>query len=164
MDVVRGLGRGPERQLAVRLPVGERGVLLHRKMRAPLVEERVLEHDVRFRQRGVDVAELHRHGLVDVVSVAVEMDARVLGVEGVLDRGDGIELGVLDDDRAARPLRGLLVDRGDGRNGIADEADLVEAERVLVLADGQDAIGDRQVAPHQNGRDARHLGGGADVD
>ena len=74
VDIVRRLGRGPEGQLAVAGPVGDGGVLLHRQMRVALEEEDVLSHEVGARQRGVDVAELQRHVLVDVGSVAVLVD------------------------------------------------------------------------------------------
>ena len=61
----------------------------------------------------------------------------------------------VDLDQLARALRRLLVDRGHGRHRIADHADLVDAERLLVLGDGQDAeLHGRQVAPGDDRVDA----------
>ena len=66
MQVVRILRARPERQLAVALDRGERGVLLHRQVGVALVEEQVLEYVVGLRQRLLDVAELEGLVAMDV--------------------------------------------------------------------------------------------------
>src|SRR5207248_2544559 len=48
----------------------------------------------------------------------------------------------------------VLVNGGDRGDGVADEANLVGAERVLVLADGEDAVRDGQVFAGDDGMDA----------
>ena len=60
--------------------------------------------------------------------------------------------------RSRRLERRQLVARDDGGDRIADEADAIDRERVLVLADRQDAVGDREVLAGQDEvarRDAR---------
>ena len=70
---------------------------------------------------------------------------------------------VLDLDEARGLLGGLLVDRGDGGDRVADEADDVEAERVLVLRDGEDAEGRREGVAGEHGDHAGEGGGAARV-
>ena len=77
VHVVRRLGRGPERELAVGAPLGHRRVLLHGQVRVALEEEDVLADEVGLGERRLDVAELERHRLVDVGPVAVLVDAHL---------------------------------------------------------------------------------------
>ena len=101
VDVVRRLGRGPERELPVRRPLGDRRVLLHRQVRVPLEEEHVLADEVSLAESLLDVAELERDQLVDVVAVAVLVDpVRALAQRGV-DRHQRVERLVLDVDHRA---------------------------------------------------------------
>ena len=74
MDVMRRLGGGPERQLAVGTEVRERGVLLEREVRVALVEKEIVVHPVRPGESGVEISKLHRDELVKVVAVAVFVD------------------------------------------------------------------------------------------
>src|SRR5207249_8088369 len=74
VDVMRRLGARPDGQLAVGIDRRNRGVLLHREVRAPLVIEGVLEHLVRVVETALDVPELERDLLVDVPLVAVLVD------------------------------------------------------------------------------------------
>ena len=155
MHVVRRLGRRPQGELAVGAPLGHRGVLLHGQVRIALEEEHVLAHQVRLGERRLHVAELQRHRLVDVRPIAVLVDAHLRMGQRVLDRHQRAERLVLDLDQLAGALRRLLVDRGHRRHRIADHADLVDAERLLVLGDGQDAeLHGRQVAPGDDRVDA----------
>ncbi len=52
-------------------------MLLHREMRAPLIEEEVLAHEIGVGQRLVDVAELEADRLVQVPLGAVVVDPRL---------------------------------------------------------------------------------------
>ena len=164
MHVVRRLGRAPQGELAVGRPVGDRGVLLHRQVGAPLEEEQVLAHQVGCREAFRHVAELQVDELVEVAAVAVVVDARL----GVRDRvrgvGDGAERLVGHVDQIERRGRGLFAHRRDGGDGIAHEAHLVGRQRVLVLAHGEDAEGDRQVLPGEHGLHAREGLGSRRID
>ncbi len=90
MDVVRHLRARPHRELAFGVDGGHRRVLLHRQMGIALVEERVLEHVVGFRERVLDVAEFVALDAVHVAEFAIFVQAR-LGVGqrflGARDRG-----------------------------------------------------------------------------
>ena len=89
VHVVRRLGGGPERQLAVGAPVRDRRVLLHGQMGVALEEEGVLAHEVGPREGRLDVPELERDGLVDIGTVPVLVDPRFGMGESLLD-GKGI--------------------------------------------------------------------------
>ena len=159
MDVMRRLRRRPQRQLAVRRPVRDRGVLLHRQVRVAFEIEDVFAHEVRLRERRLHVAELERDVLVDVRAVPVLVDADL----GMRERGfDGHQRGqclVLDLDELARTLRRVLVDRGDGGHGVAHHPHLLDAQRFLVLGHRQDPeFHARQI---RTGDDAVDAGQGA---
>ena len=165
VHVVRRLGRRPERQLAVRAPLRHGRVLLHGQVRVALEEEDVLADQVRAGERRLDVAELQRHGLVDVRPVAVLVDAHVRVRQRFLDGHQRLERLVLDLDQARGPLGRLLVHRGDGRDRVAHHPDLLDAERFLVLGDRQDAeLDGRQVVPRDDGVDAGQRGRARGVD
>jgi hypothetical protein len=156
VDVVRCLRRGPQGELAVRRPVGDRRVLLHRQMVVALEEEDVLAHEVRAVEGDVDVAELERHVLVHVRAVAVLVDPHLGTRQRVEDRHERRQRLVVDVDQPARLLGGLLVDRGDGGDRVADHADLLRAERLFVLGHRQDPeLHARQVG---GGDDREHAG------
>ncbi len=89
VHVVRRLGRGPERELAVRAPLGQRRVLLHRQVGVALEVEDVLAHEIGGRERRVHVAELQRHRLVHVRPVAVLVDAHLGMLQRILDGHQG---------------------------------------------------------------------------
>jgi hypothetical protein len=63
------------------------------------------------------------------------------------DRPDRRKGFVLDLDRLEGFRRDIFIDRRHGRDRVADEADPVETERVLVLGDREDAEGDRSSRP-----------------
>jgi len=68
--------------------------------------------------------------------------------QGRLDRHERGQRLVAHLDQPARALGGLLIHRGDRRDGVADHTDLLGAERLLVLRDGQDAeLHAREVGP-----------------
>ena len=146
MDVVGRLRRRPHRELAVRAEVGDRGVLLEREMRRPLVEEEVVVDAVGDGESLLGVAELHRDELVEVAAIAVVVDPRLGTRDRVVDRAERRQGLVLHLDGFKGVEGGVLVDRRHGRDGIPDVADPVGGERVLVLRDRQDPEGDRQIA------------------
>ncbi len=147
VQVVRRLRARVDDQLAVRILQGDGRVLLDRQMRVPLEEEHVVEHMVGAGDRLVHVAKLQRDGAVDVTEVAVVVDARLRMLEAVGRRREGPQRLVLDVDELDRALGGGLVVGDHRRYGIADEPDEVAAECVLVVADRQDAVGDREASP-----------------
>ena len=110
--------------------------------------------------RRVDVAELQRHGLVDVAVVAVVVDARLGDARGCRPGEAKVRSGSYSTSiRSTASVGGGLVARDDGRHRIADEADLVAAQRVLVVADRQDAVGDREGLAGEHQVDAVDLRG-----
>jgi hypothetical protein len=133
VNVVRSLGRRPERHLAVGAPLRDSRMLLHRQVGVALEEEDVLTDQVGAREGGLDVPELQRDALVDVGAVAVLVDSHLRVRERVEDGHEGRERLVVDVDQSARLLRGLFVDGGNGGDRVADHPDLLGAERLLVL-------------------------------
>ena len=75
--------------------------------------------------------------------------------EALLDGQIGRQFGIGDVDQVERSVGGLFVDRGHGRDRVADITDFFDAQRLLVLADRQDAVLDRQVAPSDHAEHAR---------
>ncbi len=154
VDVVRRLRARPQRQLAIGIERGHGRVLLDRQMRVALVEERVVEHVVGRGECRVDVAELERHELVDVPRVAVLVDARLGVREAVVRARERAQRLVLDVDQVERLERRQLVARDHRGDRIADEADAIDGERMLVLAHRQDAVCDWKIASGQREEDA----------
>ena len=145
---VMGRLRGaPDRELAVRRPVRYGGVLLHGEVRAPLVEEAVLAHEVGLRKPRLDVAKFEGDDLLQVAAVAVVVDARLRGLQRLLRRGDGRERLVVHGDEMERGRRDVFTYRGHRRDGVAHEPHLALRQGVLVLAHGENAEGNREVAP-----------------
>ncbi len=165
VDVVGRLGRGPERELAVGAPLGQRRVLLHRQVRVALEVEDVLADEVGRRERRLHVAELERHRLVHVRPVAVLVDAHLRVLQRILDGHEGAQRLVLHLDQLGRALGRLLVHRGHRRDRVADHAHLLHAERFLVLRHRQDAeLHARQVVPGDHRVDAGQRAGARRVD
>jgi len=163
MEVVRVLRRGGEGELAP-VPGGQHGVLLERHVRRAFVEEEVLAHVVGLREAGVHVAEVEPGHAIDLWPLALAVDERPVGGERLGDRHHRRQLLVLDLDQRQRALGGLVVDRGYGGDRLAHVAHLLQRQRVLVLADGEDAVGDGQMLASEDGVDARQLDGLADVE
>src|SRR5947209_11297781 len=124
------------------------------RSRVALVEENVFAHEVGLAEALVNVSELKVDQLVYVAVVAVSVYARLVGLDGLLDARDGRKLLVLDLDEVHRVEGRVLVQGGDRGDGVADEANLVGAERVLVLADGEDAVRYRQILSGDDGENA----------
>ncbi len=164
VDVVGRLGGAPQRELPVRRPVGHGRVLFHREVRAALEEERVLAHQVGVPERLLHVAELEVDQLVQVPLVTVVVDAGFGVGEGVLGIGDRAQRLVANGDAGERGGGRLLGGRGDGRHGIAHETDLVERQRMLVLAHRENAKGDGQILAGEHPLHAREPGCGRGVD
>ena len=75
MNVMRSLGRTPERQFIVRVEVPDSGVLLHRQVRIAFVEEVVLANQVSFSEALFNIAEFERNFLVNIALFAIFVDA-----------------------------------------------------------------------------------------
>ena len=164
LDVVGRLGGGAQGELAVGEGRGGR-VLLQGQMGAALVEEDVLAHEVRRREALLDVAELERGHPMDVAGLGLVVDRLVGGfLEGLLDRGDRGKRLVSDADQPAGGASRLLVEGCDGRDRVTDVAHLLELERPLVLADGQDPEAGRQRLAGEDRNDAGQLERVAGVD
>ena len=73
---------------------------------------------------------------------------------GLFDARDALQLLVHDLDEVHRVEGRVLVNGRDRRDGVADEAHALDAQRVLVLTDGEDAVGDGQVLARDDGVDA----------
>ena len=120
------------------------GVLLHRQMRVAFVEESVFTNQIGFGETFFDVAKFQRDFLVNVAAVAVFVNARLVDQHRFFDRRDRVQRFILDFDQIHRIEGDVFIDRRNGRDRIADEAHFVDAERVFVLADRQDAVRNRQ--------------------
>ena len=164
VDIVGRLRGAPQRHLPVGRPVGHRGVLFHREVRAALEEKRVLAHQVGVSESLLHVAELEVNQLVQVAPVAVVVDAGLGVGERVSGVGDRAQRLVLHGDAAERGGGRLLAGRGDGRHGIAHEPHLLEGERVLILTDREDPKRDREVLTRKHGLHTRKRGGSRRVD
>ena len=130
-------------------------MLLDRQVGVALIEEGVLEHAIRVGERLLDVAEAQRYGLVNVAGVAVVVNARFGVGEAFFRIGKRAERLVFHVDIVEGLERRQLVARDHGGDRIADEPDAIHRERVLVLADGEDAVRDGEVPPGQNQQHAR---------
>ena len=150
VHVVRRLGGAPQRELAVRRPIGERRVLLHREMGVALVEEEVFPHMIRLGKAALHVAELEIDGLVQVPFGAVVVDPWLRRGQSLLRRRDGSEFLVLHVYEVERDRRDLFAHRRDRRHGVADEPSPVRRQRVLVLAHGQDSEWRRKIPSREH--------------
>jgi hypothetical protein len=122
-------------------------VRLDRRVRRAVERVVALDHQLRGRELGVHVAERELHVLADVALLAALVDRRVVAREALARVVVGVQQLVLDADQLERRVGRVLVERRDRGDGIADEAHLVDRERVLVLRPGDHAVLDRQVAP-----------------
>ena len=150
VQVVRRLRARIDHELAVGILQRHGGVLLDRQVRAPLEEEHIVEHVVGGGDGAVDIPELERHRFVHVAVIAVVVDARLVVSEAVGRRRKGAQRLVAHLNQVDRVFGGDLVARDHGGDWITDEADLVAAEGVFVVADGQNAVGDRELLAGQH--------------
>ena len=130
------------------------GVLLHRQMRAALKEEKIFPHQIGRGNSRRRVAELEVDEFVEVAAVAIVVDlwlgmrdSFLRGVERLERRIDHLD----EIERRGRRFFGRCRHR---RHGIADEANFVEAQRMLVLRDGQNAEWNRQIPADEDGQHA----------
>src|SRR6267142_1164286 len=165
MKVVRGLSARPDGQLSIRVFGGDGGVLLDGEMRASLIEENVFKDFVGFGERFFNIAEFQSDALMNVALFAVLVDARFGSGERFFGIGDGGENFVLDVDEVQSFERGELLAGDDGSDGITDVAHMIEAEGLLVLADGKNPVLDGQVFPGKNQIDSgvSESAGGVDL-
>ncbi len=84
------------------------------------------------------------------------MDGWLVARQAVDRIGERVQRFILDLDEVERLAGGQLVAGHDERDRIADESDAVEGQGVLVLADRQNAIRNRQVAPGEDQMNTGH--------
>ena len=125
-------------------------MLLDRQVRIPLEEEHVVEDMVGAVDSRIDVAELQRHRLVYVAVITVVVYPRLVVGQAVGRGRERPQRVVGDVDEVHGALGGDFVARDHGRDRVTDEANLVAAERVLVVADRQDPVGNRERIPGQH--------------
>ena len=135
-----------------------------RQVRVSFEEEHIVKDVIRARDRGIDVAELQRDSFVHVPVIAVVVNARLGVCQAVGRRRKRTQWFVLHVDQLHRLLRRQLIARDHRRNRVADKADFVAAERVLVVTDGQDAVRDGEVGAGENQMHAVNGGGFRSVD
>ncbi len=150
MDVMGRLRRGPQCELAIRRPACHSGVLLHRQVSVAFEEEQIFPHEIRFANGRLDVAELEVDQLVQIAAVGVVVNPRLGMRHGGFGRVEGFERLVDDPDEIEGGGRCLFSGRRHGCDGIADEADFIHAQRVLVLRDGQNPERNRQIAAREH--------------
>ena len=172
---VRALVRRPYVRRAVRVDGDGARVRLHVDVMLLLRDERVLEHAVRARERGLDVAvrpasvgaevgqgrALRVHERARVLR-GVVVDERSVRRERLGDVEDGGQLLVLDLDERERLVRRVRRLRGDGGDALADEAHLVDGEDGQVAHEAPDPVGALRAG--EDGTDAGHALGGGGVD
>ncbi len=154
VNIVRRLSARPERQLAVGILDRDRRVLLDGQVRAALIKERVLEDAIGGRQPLVCVAKPKRDNLVNVAARGVIVDAGLVSGEALLGTVKGPERLILHINEIERFESGQLVARDDRGDRVADKTHTIAAKRVLILAHGQNAVGDREVGARQDQMDA----------
>ena len=140
------------------------GVLLDRQMRAALIEKSVFEDFVGFGKAFLHIAKLQRHALVNVAFFAVIVNARLGSCERFFGVGDRRQDFVLDVDQVQSLERGQLFARDDGSDRISDVAHVIDAKRLLVLADRQNSVLDGHVFSGENQIHARMSRGARRVD
>ena len=162
VDIVRGLRRGPERELAVRGVLGDGGMLLHRQVRVAFEEDDVLPHVLGGAHRLLRVTELQRHRLVHVRR---SVDRLAVSGDGLLDGHDVRQLLELHLDQVQCLVGDPFVGGGDRRDRVADVPDSLASQRLLVLAHRQDPELDREVLTNEDSVHARQRPspGGVDV-
>ncbi len=150
VKVMRSLRAGPNGQLSIGIFCGHGRVLLDRKMRASLIEKRVLEDFVGLGEAGIDVAKFQRHALVNVSLLAVVVNARRGRGESFFRVGNGGEDFVFDVNEMQSFGRDEFFARDDGGDRISDVAHMIDAKCLLVLTDRQDSVFNRQILSGEN--------------
>ena len=156
VHVVGHLRHRVQRQpAALGVPLGERGVGLHHRVRDFRVVEALLAHEVGRAEPGIRVAEHLLHLALDVAGLVGVQQHRVRRARrrGVEVRGQRLEV---QHDRVERRPRGRRVDGRDRGHRLAAIAHALARERELVLGDRNDAVGDVAVLAGDDGGHARH--------
>src|SRR5438309_4256064 len=130
-------------------------MLFQRQVSVAFVKENVFPNEVSFGEALIDVTELERDLLMYVASVSVFVNPRLVLSQPIFDGRDRLQPFILDLDEIERIEGGVFIDAGDGGNRISDEANFVDAQRVFVLTNGQDAVRYGQVLA---GDDCDHSG------
>ncbi len=155
VDVERHLRHRVQRQpAALGVPLGQRGVRFHHRVRHFGVVERLLPDQIGSGEAGVDVAEGLLHRALDVARLVVVQQGGAFGTRRrrVEVRGHRLQV---EHDRRQRGLRGRRIVRGDGGDGLAPVAHAATRERKFVLRNGDHAVGLRAVGA---GDDGAHTG------
>ena len=117
------------------------------------VEENIFANEIGFGESFVGLAQFRRDFLLNVTAVAVLVNARLINHHSFFNRRDCLERLVHDFNQIHRVKSDVLIDCCDCRDRIADEAHLVEAECMSILANRKNAVGNRQVFTGDNGQD-----------
>src|SRR6202790_325270 len=133
-------------------------------MGAALIEESVFEDFVGFGETVCDVAEGQRDAFVDVAFFAVIVNAWLGRGESFFRIGDGGEEVVFDVDEIEGFEGGEFFASDYGGYGIADVTNVIDAEGLLVLTDGEDAVFDGDIFAGEDQIDAGMGLGAGDVD
>ena len=115
-------------------------MLLHRQMRIAFIKESIFANQISVREAFINVAEFKRDFLMNVAPVTIFMNARLINHQTFFDRRDRLQGLVFDFDQIHCIERDVFIDSCNRRDGIADEAHFVDAQRVFVLTDRKNAI------------------------
>ena len=110
-------------------------MLLHRQVRVAFEPKRVFARVIGTLEAILHVAELKILEPVDVAAHAIVVQTRLVVGGSFLHAADRTQFAIVDIDQATRIPRSLFFGRGNRDNRVADEANVVGAQRVLVLTD-----------------------------
>ena len=88
---------------------------------------------------------------MNIADIAVLVNARLFNQHRFFNRGDGVQGFVLNFDQVHCVEGDVFINRSNRGYRITDEANLVDAECVFVLANRKDAIRNRHVFASNNG-------------
>ncbi len=91
---------------------------------------------------------------MNVAAVAVIVNTWLVDQHRFIDGRDRFEWLIFDFDQIHRIESDVFIDRSNRSNGIADESHFIDAECVLILTDGQDAVRNRKVFSRDNSKNA----------
>ncbi len=149
-------------RLRIDFKTSQRGVRLHRRMRYLSGDKTGFGNAIRLGKAFVGIAE-------DVVIVLLQV-VRLVVVDEVgfrLHRFFRIEISgqhfVLHINQFQRPVGGGLIDRGNAGHVVPDVADLVQGERMFIVANGKNSVSVGRILANRDGDDAFQFLGAAGV-